>query len=644
LCGITGFLSFKFDSNYSYVSENMASALVSRGPDDSGSWACEVEGVALAHRRLSVLDLSTAGHQPMTSPSKRYVLSFNGEIYNHLELRNEVSKLKSNLHWVGQSDSETLSVCFDVFGVQRTIEKCVGMFAIAVWDKVSRSLSLVRDRLGEKPLYYGWQGNSFLFGSELKALKLHPDFQNTINRGAISLLLRHNCIPAPYSIYEGICKLEPGSILTVTNDQTQEFHIEKYWTIEEAAKAGQSRKFDSDDVSIVNRLETVLTDAVEQQMLSDVPLGAFLSGGIDSSLISALMQRLSSEPVKTFTIGFESAGYNEAVHAKEVAKHIRSDHTELYVTPMESLEVIANLPKVYCEPFADSSQIPTFLVSKLAKSEVTVALSGDAGDELFGGYNRYVIANQAWKNISMFPKSVRKGIAKGLLSRSPDFWDKSARFIPGASKYVGFGNKIHKGAAVLESDNIMELYSGLVSHFDDPSRYVIGGEEPNTLVRGNIPQLDFLAPVEMMMALDQLTYLPDDILTKVDRAAMSVSLETRVPFLDHRVVEFAWRLPLNAKIRDGQSKWALRQVLYRYVPKELIDRPKMGFGIPIHDWLRGPLKDWAEQLLDENRLIKEGFFHVKPIRSLWEEHLSGCVNYGHKLWPILMFQAWLEQQ
>jgi asparagine synthase (glutamine-hydrolysing) len=633
----------------------MSDAIINRGPDDGGVWADVETSIALAHRRLSVVDLSPAGHQPMVSVSGRYVIVFNGEIYNHLDIRAELEKRPHpnllpegegvKMKWRGHSDTETLLAGIDAWGLEATLKKSIGMFAIALWDKQSRVLTLARDRMGEKPLYYGWQGSgehrSFLFGSELKALRQHPAFAAPIDRDALCLLLRHNYIPAPYSIYRGLYKLEPGCLLTVSLEKPEP-KIWKYWDTLEVASVGIKNQFSGSANEAVEALERIAKDAVRQQMMADVPLGAFLSGGIDSSTVVALMQAQSARPVKTFTIGFNEEGYNEAEHAKAVARHLGTEHTELYVTSQQAMDVIPRLPTLYCEPFADSSQIPTFLVSQLARQHVTVSLSGDAGDELFCGYNRYQMTNDLWRKMSLAPTSLRIMAAKGITSITPKKWDRIARFIPGASKYSAVGDKLHKGAGVLASRTVDELYLGMVSHLREPATWVIDGNEPLTRLTGEHAVLYGFDPVERMMALDAVSYLLDDILVKVDRAAMGVSLESRVPFLDHRIVEFAWSLPLEYKLRDGQTKWPLRQVLYRYVPRELIDRPKMGFGIPLHDWLRGPLREWAEELLGEERLQREGYFNPEPIRQKWVEHLSEQRNWAALLWNVLVFQAWLE--
>lgn len=650
MCGLTGFLAacpMRYDVILSNIT-NMANAIVHRGPDDAGYWVDTSAGLGLAHRRLAILDLSAAGHQPMRCPLDRYVLVFNGEIYNHLELRAELERLGWAPQWRGHSDTETLLAGFSAWGISETIVRCTGMFALAVWDRELRQLTLARDRLGEKPLYYGWQGRGqqacMLFGSELKALRAHPKFERQINRGALALLMRHNYVPTPYSIYQGIYKLPPGCLLTVSLHEPQP-HPVAYWSLADTAATGQKNPFSGTVDEAVDALEHLLRDTIGQQMLADVPLGAFLSGGIDSSTVVALMQAQSAQPIKTFTIGFSEIDYNEAEYASAVAKYLGTDHTTLYVSPKQAMDVIPRLPSLYCEPFSDSSQIPTFLVSQLARQHVTVSLSGDGGDELFGGYNRYVFTDRLWRNLSRFPRSLRRVLADGIRSVSPRAWNTFAGLfqsaLPGKWQLTNLGEKLHKGAGVLAAENVDDLYRGLVSHWNPSSVMLEGRELPNFF--WNASKLADLKPVSRMMALDALSYLPDDILTKVDRAAMGVSLETRVPMLDHRIVEFAWRLPLNYKVRDGHGKWLLRQVLYRHVPTELIDRPKMGFAVPIDAWLRGPLRDWAEALMDPRRLRSEGYFDAAIIESRWREHLSGRRNWQYHLWDILMFQAWLEQ-
>ena len=652
MCGFVGFLGGNHAQDHSgAVLKRMADAIANRGPDDSGFWADAEQQVGFGHRRLAIVDLSAAGHQPMLSSEGRFVIAFNGEIYNHMQLRAELEKNGTAPVWRGHSDTETLLAGFSAWGIKATVTRALGMFAFAVWDRQARALTLARDRMGEKPLYYGWQGSgnqsTLLFGSELKALKAHPVFCAPIDRNALCLLMRHNYVPAPYSIYQGILKLEPGCLVTVA-PHTQDARLERYWFFPDVVNQGIAHPFEGTPHQAVDALESLLKSAVQQQLMSDVPLGAFLSGGIDSSTVVALMQSLSSRPVKTFTIGFNEKGYNEAEHAKAVAAHLGTDHTELYVTARQAQDVVPQLPHLYCEPFSDSSQIPTFLVSQLARQQVTVSLSGDAGDELFCGYTRYTLANQLRRQISAIPTPLRHMVASGATKLSPAAWNRLLTpiqaVLPSALRYANLGDKLHKGAGVLAANSPEQLYLGLVSHWDDPASVVIGGSEPPTWLRGKALRFDGINDIERMMALDAVTYLPDDILAKVDRAAMGVSLESRVPFLDHRVVEFAWRLPISMKLRDGVGKWVLRQVLYRHVPRALIDRPKMGFGVPIGDWLRGPLRQWAEELLSESRLRQEGFFKPGPIRQKWAEHLSGRREWQGHLWSVLMFQAWLEKE
>lgn len=650
MCGLVGFLGGFSASEQSCFAllRSMSDRIQSRGPDDQGAWLDTTQHIALAHRRLSIVDLSAAGQQPMQAQSGRYVIAFNGEIYNHLDLRNQLQSINPSLGWRGHSDTETLLAGFDHWGIQETIQRCIGMFAMSIWDCQQQVLTLVRDRMGEKPLYYGWQGQgasaSFLFASELKALKVHPQFKSSIDRGSLALFLRHNYVPAPYSIYENIQKLEPGCLLTVSLKQTTP-QTTRYWSTLQVAMEGIRNPFYGSELTATDALEVLLKSAVKQQMMADVPLGAFLSGGIDSSTVVALMQAQSIQPVKTFTIGFNEHQYNEAAHAKAVANHLGTEHTELYVTPQQALDVIPDLPNFYCEPFADSSQIPTYLVAQLARQQVIVSLSGDAGDELFCGYNRYVFAKKLWGVLSKAPVWLRQLVENMLTAVSPERWnsvfDLVQKLLKQPHRHVNWGDKLHKGAAVLASPTLDALYHNVVSYWRDPASVVIGGLEHHTLLTSAPNELLSLDPIQKMMAIDAVTYLPDDILVKLDRAAMAVSLEGRVPFLDHRVVEFAWRLPQHYKLRDGKSKWLLREVLYRHVPQALIERPKMGFGVPIDVWLRGPLKAWGESLLDEVSLRQQGYFEVKPILQKWREHQTGQRNWQYHLWSILMFQAWL---
>lgn len=653
MCGLSGFLGagpFTPGSGHGADLKRMTDSIAHRGPDDAGQWSDPAQGIALGHRRLAIIDLSPAGHQPMHSCSRRHVLVFNGEIYNHADLRAELDSAGLAPPWRGRSDTETLLAGFEAWGVRATVARATGMFAFALWDRRDRVLTLGRDRIGEKPLYYGWQGEGsqavFLFGSELKALRAHRSFGHVIDRDSLCLQLRHSCIPAPYSVYRGIRKLMPGCLLSVAADRPEPV-LARYWSAREAMEQGVASSFGGTADEAVDRLDLLLRDAVGRQMMADVPLGAFLSGGVDSSTVVALMQAQSMRPVRSFAIGFHEAGYDEAVFARAVADRLGTDHTELYVSSAEAAAVVPRLQEIYDEPFSDSSQLPTFLVAQLARRQVTISLSGDAGDELFCGYNRYQFAASLWERIASCPLLLRRCAARAIGAIGIDTWNRLARTLgpglPRALRVANPGDKLHKGAQVLTCATLDALYLGLVSHWDDPGAVVLGASEPPTLLRGRAPALAGLNGIQRMMGLDLLTYLPDDILAKVDRAAMSVGLETRVPFLDHRVVEFAWSLPHSMKLRSGTTKWALRQVLYRYVPAALIERPKMGFGIPVGDWLRGPLRAWAEALLSEPRLRREGFFDPLRVRAKWEEHLSGRRNWQYHLWDILMCQSWLEQ-
>lgn len=649
MCGIAGVLAGTGAKEHDLTGplRSMIDRLSHRGPDDLGSWCDPEAGIGFAHARLSIIDLSSAGRQPMVSGSGRYVIVYNGEIYNHLALRAALKTEGRAPAWRGHSDTETLVALFDAWGIEQTVTKTIGMFALAVWDRSARTLTLARDRVGEKPLYYGWQRDTFLFASELKALKQHPAFCAEIDRDALALLLRHNCIPAPYSTYKGIRKLLPGSLLTVSLGD-REPEPKRYWDVRCVVSDGIARPFAGTPQDAISELEAKLRDAVRGQLMSDVPLGAFLSGGVDSSTIVALMQKESARPVRTFTIGFREAGYDEAEAARAVAKHLGTDHTEMYVTPQQALDVIPRLPTLYCEPFADSSQIPTFLVSQLARQHVTVALSGDAGDELFAGYNRYALSKKIWGVLSRLPIGLRASMARRIGGVTAQRWnrllDPIQAIFPSGLMQANVGDKMVKGAAVMSARSTADLYRLLVSHWTQPEEVVIGGSEPPTILTDSDQRPRGDNFVHEMMTLDLLTYLPDDILVKVDRAAMGVSLETRVPLLDHRVVEFAWQLPLDYKLRNGTSKWPMRQVLEKYVPRELIERPKMGFAVPIDSWLRGPLRDWAEDLLGETRLQRDGYFRPAPIRRKWAEHLSGTRNWQYHLWDILMVQAWLAEQ
>ncbi len=646
MCGIAGFFSpakSRPTDEMSGITRAMTDALLLRGPDDAGAWVDADRGVALGHRRLSILDLSPLGHQPMASADGRFVMVFNGEIYNFQELRAELEK--SGHTWRGHSDTEIMLAAFIQWGVVEAAKRFNGMFAFAVWDMQERVLQLGRDRCGEKPLYYGWVGDTFIFASELKAVQKFPGFNAAVSREALTSLLRFNYIPDPLCIYEGFQKLPPATLITLRSpaERPQPAH---YWKLTEAVERGLDHPFTGTEAEAIDTFEAMLKKAVGMRMVADVPLGAFLSGGVDSSLIVAMMQKQSTRPVRTFTIGFHEKEHNEAEFAREVAKHLGTDHTEMYVSGEDALNVIPQLPALYDEPFSDYSQIPTYLVCKMARQHVTVALSGDAGDELFGGYERYFVGRNLWDKFAWMPRPMKKLAAAALTALPPAVLNgmgNAARpILPKRLRHVPFGDKLHKLAEVVAAPGMETLYLNLMSHWKRPQEIVLGGKDPVTAITDTArwPRVgDF---THRMMHLDMETYLPGDILVKVDRAAMGVSLEGRIPLLDTELVEFAWRVPFSMKVRDGKGKWLMRETLYRHVPKALIDRPKRGFGIPLDVWLRGPLREWAEDLLGEARLKREGFFHPEPIRQKWREHLSGTRNWHFYLWDVLMFQAWLQ--
>lgn len=648
MCGIAGF--FGGSRVDSATLTRMAGALAHRGPDNEGIWLDPEAKIGFGHRRLAIVDLSPAGDQPMISPSGRFVITLNGEIYNHGDLRRDLADAGHEVAWRGHSDTETLLAGFDFWGIKPTLCRSRGMFAFAVWDKQERTLTLARDRLGEKPLYYGRQKgpkSPFLFASELKALHQHDEFDPEVDREALSLFVRYLDVPAPMSIYRGISKLRPGTMLTL-GEGAVDPEVEEYWSGAEVACSGAANPLDIGPEEAVDELERILERAVGRQMMADVPLGAFLSGGIDSSTVVAMMQKVSPRPVKTFTIGFHEDGFNEAEHAKAVARHLGTDHTELYVTAGEAMDVIPSLPTMYDEPFADSSQIPTHLVAALARQHVTVSLSGDGGDELFGGYTRYLLTANFWNRIAGIPAPLRATAARILTLVSASTWtslgDAAAALMPRWLQIARLGDKVHKGAPMLTSQSLDELYEYMLRQWHDPAAVVVGTIPEESPPVSATPELAGLTGVERMMAQDMLGYLTDDILVKVDRAAMAVSLETRVPLLDPDVVEFAWSLPLDLKIRGSTTKWALRQVLYRHVPPALIERPKMGFGIPLDSWLRGPLRGWAEAQIDERRLREEGYFHPDAVRRSWAALLGGDSRQQLKIWTVLTFQSWLDSQ
>lgn len=621
------------------VLRRMTDAIRHRGPDDEGQWLDPAAGVALGHRRLSIIDLSPEGHQPMVSPSGRYVLVYNGEIYNFEDLRRELLAT-GQAGFRGRSDTEVMLAAIDRWGLVQALGRMAGMFAFALWDRETRTLALVRDRMGEKPLYYGRHGGTVLFGSELKALRRHPRFDGAIDRGALAAFLRYAFIPAPHTIYHDLWKVPAGSVVTIRADGTTT--AEPYWSALATAQAGAADPFTGSDAETVDWLEGILRRTIRQEMMSDVPLGAFLSGGLDSSLVVALMQAESAARVRTFTIGFPEAAYDEAPHARAVAQHLGTDHTELYVSSADALDVIPRLPMLYDEPFADPSQIPTFLVAELAARHVTVSLSGDGGDELFAGYDRYPRAETLWRWVRRMPRRARVSVAGSLALIPEPGWDAMLAPIGRLRGAGPGGDTVHKVAGLMRAETAVALYGEIFSQWRTPARVLLGGAEPALAA----PEADALERigglVPQLMLLDQLRYLPDDILVKVDRASMAVSLEARAPFLDHRVVEAAWQLPHRFKVREGRSKWILRRLLDRFVPRALVERPKMGFGVPIESWLRGPLRAWAEALLAPARLRREGFFDAAEVDRVWQAHLAGRRDRRFLLWDVLMFQAWHE--
>ena len=650
MCGIAGFLTTNLsNTDCENTLKLMANTLARRGPDDEGIWFDIESGIGLAHRRLSIIDLSKEGRQPMSSPSGRYVVTYNGEIYNYRRIRKSLENV--NIHWRGNSDTEIMLAAIETWGLKEAVKNFNGMFAFAIWDKKHRILHLCRDRLGIKPLYYALLPHGIVFGSELRPIKVYSGFKPVINRDALTLYLRYNYIPEPYAIYCDTFKLLQGHILSVSMDNIAQGKAlpdpVAYWSAKEITQSIQNNPVNSIN-DAAEELDVLLHDSIGMQMESDVPIGMFLSGGIDSSMVAALMQAQSTRKIKTFSIGFYEHDFDESLYAKAVASHLGTEHTELYISPDDTKKVIPNLPTLYDEPFSDPSQIPTLILSMLSKDSVSVCLSGDGGDELFGGYDRYFIVQKIWKTLSHVPLKIRRNIADKFLKFPPSTWNVFIRskmtFLPQRCHLSVPGNKFYKLAEILDVSSFEETYLRLISHWQRPKDIVLGGNEPISVINGldKVPNLDEF--IHRMMWLDMMTYLPGDILTKVDRASMGVGLEVRVPLLDHRVVEFAWRLPLEMKIYKNKGKHILRRILYRYIPRNLIERPKRGFGIPLKYWLRGPLREWAEALLDEQRLKTEGFFSPTPIQNKWKEHLSGIRNWQSLLWDILMFQSWLAEE
>jgi asparagine synthase (glutamine-hydrolysing) len=654
MCGIAGgIFTANTDQRVHDILRRMNAVQVHRGPDDSDIWMDGATGVGLAHRRLAVIDLSREGRQPMISPSGRYVLVYNGEVYNYEDIRCDLAQSRKDLSWRGHSDTEVILAAIEHWGLVPAVQRFVGMFALAVWDRRERVLSLVRDRIGIKPLYYGLAGRSIIFGSELKALRTHPEFAARIDRQSLQDYLQFAYVPAPRTIYTQAWKLPAGHHLTIAlgvDDRPPSLSAtEPYWSAETVAIRGQQHPAAISESAAVAQMTDILNEAVRSRMTADVPLGAFLSGGIDSSTIVALMQANSARPIKTFTIGFHENGYDEARHAAAVANHLGTEHTELYASHKAALELIPELPSVYCEPFADPSQIPTLLLSRLTRKSVTVSLSGDGGDELFGGYNRHFIGSRLWPMILRIPLGLRHRLSGWIRSIPPRAWDKLFNFLR-RSKFPQRwlidtpGDRVHKLCLGISAASPEQMYTRWITHWpptNDALNDGSGADDHPFSAICNALASDFTS---QMMLMDLKGYLADDILVKLDRATMAASLEARVPMLDHRVVEAAWQLPLHFKVAGGQGKRILRKILQQYVPVRLIERPKTGFAVPLDSWLRGPLRDWAETLLDRERIKRDGFLDAAPIRRKWREHFTGRRNWQYQLWVVLMFQAWLDRE
>ena len=637
MCGIVGifdrFNIFSTDELSSTV-KSMANRIKHRGPDSSGLWQDNEDGISLGHKRLSIIDLSDRGSQPMTSSDKRYIIAYNGEIYNNSDLREEL--FKQNVNFRGDSDTETLLEGIRIWGLEQTLSKLIGMFAFALWDTKNKTLQLVRDRLGIKPLYWGDLGKLIIFASEIKSFEKMPKIELTVSNESLTSLLKYNYIASPHSIYKNIHKLNPGSILTINSSGNKKIH--KFWDINNLT---HTQQFNRSPAKIYEELENLILDSVKRRMISDVPIGAFLSGGIDSSLVTALMQKESLKPIKTFTIGFNDKNYNEAAYAKKISKHLGTDHTEHYIDNNEVLKIVYKLPYIYDEPFADVSQIPTFLISDLAKRSVSVVLSGDGGDEVFAGYTRYLWSYYYSKKINILPKFLRELISRKIKETRPETITKIFNCLPTKFRPPQAADRLKKLASVLNLDNQSEIYGSLISQWEDPSSVILG--EVN---KGPIDENNFISTksnIYNMQILDLINYLPNDILTKLDRASMNLSLEARVPLIDHRVIESAINLPDSMKIHKGKGKKILRDILSKYVPDNLINRPKQGFTVPLGEWLRGPLNEWAEDMLSEEKIKREGYFNPEKIKIFWNDHKLGIANRQNQLWSILMFQSWISK-
>ena len=659
MCGIFGFINSNNKTNFNSINtiNNLVNLLSHRGPDFKDTYINKDRSIFLGHTRLSILDLSSNGNQPMISNQGRYVIIYNGEIYNHLDLREELKILNKVTYWKGSSDTETILNCIDIWGIHKTIPKLNGMFSIAIYDIQNENIYLVRDKFGEKPLYYGFVNNSFIFSSELKPIKAFPNFKNQISLDSLSLYFQLNYIPSPKSIYNNIFKLEKGNILSININKLKHnlsnknynhniFDFYKWWDF----TLNSNRDF-PDNYNYLEKLEKALHNSIKRQLISDVPIGSFLSGGIDSSLVTAIMKEYSNNKINTYTVGFEDKSYDESKYASKIAKYLGTNHNEIILQKNEIINSFSKMNEVYDEPFADSSQIPTHLVCKAARQKVTVALSGDAADELFGGYNRYTWTPRIWKKISWIPFPIRKNLGLFVAAIPTSILDMFGTLLnlmlPKNKKIYRFADKLHKMAARIEtSKNLDEFCNSFAQVWSNPDDIIdMSGHLQNYShhIQPSDFDLEFNDEISKMMYRDLLSYLPDDILCKVDRAAMSVSLETRVPFLDYRVVELSSRIPIDMKIRHAKGKWIIRELLNKYVPEQMIDRPKSGFAIPIGDWIRGPLKGWAEDLLAPEKIISQGYFHSEPIQKIWREHLSGDFDWTPKLWGILMFQSWLEE-